>query len=143
MSQDHYRKLERMYASARINRYFEPTLEVSEGKAVLTIPVRQDFYHSAGAIHGSVYFKAMDDSAFFAANSLVPDVFVLTSSFTTYILRPVTAGVLTATGTVVNRSKSLLLAESVVTDSEGKVVARGSGTFMPSRIALTAEIGYA
>jgi uncharacterized protein (TIGR00369 family) len=140
---DHFGKLQRMYATAPINRFYEPRLEVSDGQAIVSIVVKPEFFHSAGAIHGSVYFKALDDSAFFAANSLVTDVFVLTSSFTSYILRPVTSGVLKATGTVVNRSRSLLLAESVVQDSEGKIVARGSGTFMPSRIALDAEIGYA
>jgi acyl-coenzyme A thioesterase PaaI-like protein len=36
-------------------------------------------HHSIHAVHGSVYFKALDDAAFFAVNSLVEDVFVLTA----------------------------------------------------------------
>ena len=142
MSEEHYRKLEHMYASAPINRYFAPELDVAEGRATLCIAVRPDFFHAAGAIHGSVYFKALDDSAFFAANSLVTDVFVLTVSFTTYIVRPVSQGTLLATGSVVHRSRLLVLAESVIVDAEGRQVARGNGTFMPSRIALSEDIGY-
>ena len=142
MSEEHYRKLENMYASAPINRYFAPELRVAEGKATLSMAVRPDFFHAAGAIHGSVYFKALDDSAFFAANSLVTDVFVLTVSFTTYIVRPVSQGTLLATGSVVHRSRSLVVAESVILDAEGRQVARGNGTFMPSRIALNEDIGY-
>lgn len=142
MSEEHYRKLENMYASAPINRYFAPQLTVTDGKATLSMAVRPDFFHAAGAIHGSVYFKALDDSAFFAANSQVTDVFVLTVSFTTYIVRPVSQGTLLATGSVVHRSRSLIVAESVIVDADGRQVARGNGTFMPSRIALHEDIGY-
>src|SRR4051812_23261804 len=82
---DHYRRLERMYAVAPINRFFEPVLHVTEGRAEISVPVKPEFFHAARAIHGSVYFKALDDAAFFAANSLVTDVFVLTVSFNLHI----------------------------------------------------------
>jgi uncharacterized protein (TIGR00369 family) len=141
-SDEHFRKLERMYATAPINGYFAPVLHVAEGAAKLTMPVKPGFFHAANAIHGTVYFKALDDSAFFAANSLVDDVFVLTVSFNVFITRPVSGGELRAAGTVVHRSRNLILADSVVHDSEGRQVARGSGAFMRSQIALTEEIGY-
>jgi len=141
--EEHYRRLERLYAAAPINRYYEPSLRVREANAELTIPIKADFFHAAGAVHGSVYFKALDDSAFFAANSLVFDVFVLTASFNVYFTRPVSEGELRATGTVVHRSRNLIVAESVVLDSKGRPVGRGSGSFMRSQIALTAGIGYA
>jgi hypothetical protein len=35
--------------------------------------VRPDFFHAAHAVHGSVYFKALDDAAFFAVASLVQE----------------------------------------------------------------------
>lgn len=140
--EEHYRRLERMYAAAPINRYYEPVLRISEAKAELAIPVKPDFFHAAGAVHGSVYFKALDDAAFFAANSLVLDVFVLTATFNVYLTRPISSGELRATGTVVHRSPNLIVADSVAVDSDGRQVGRGSGTFMRSRIALTPEIGY-
>ena len=140
--EEHFRRLERMYAAAPINRYYEPVLRIAEARAELTIPVKPDFFHAAGAVHGSVYFKALDDSAFFAANSLVRDVFVLTVTFSVYFTRPVSEGELRATGTVVHRSINLIVAESVVLDSSGRQIARGSGTFMRSRIPLSPEIGY-
>ncbi|HET7453455.1 MAG TPA: PaaI family thioesterase [Thermoanaerobaculia bacterium] len=140
--EEHYRRLERMYAAAPINRFYEPVLRISEGKAELTIPVKPDFFHAANAVHGSVYFKALDDAAFFAANSLVFDVFVLTASFNVYLTRPVSEGELRAAGTVVHRSRNLVVAEAMLTDASNRQIARGSGTFMPSRIALTPGIGY-
>jgi uncharacterized protein (TIGR00369 family) len=138
----HYQRLERMYRSAPINRYFQPELKVGDGTAEIVIAVREDFFHAANAIHGSVYFKALDDAAFFAANSLVSDVFVLTVSFNIYLTRPVSSGTLRAVGKVVHRSKALILADAELTTEDGKSAGRGNGTFMPSKIALSPDIGY-
>ena len=104
--------------------------------------MREDFHHAGGAIHGAVYFKALDDATFFAVQSLVTDCFVLTSSFQLYFLRPVSDGEVLARGQVVSRSKRLYVAEGVLFDSRGKEVARGSGTFMPSSLQLGPELGY-
>ena len=142
MPETHFRKLENMYLSAPTNAYYRPTIHITEGRSEISIAVRPDFFHAANAVHGSVYFKLMDDAAFFAANSLVDDVFVLTTSFTIYLTRPVTEGTMTGIGTVVNRSRRLLIAEAQVLTADGTVVARGSGTFMPSRVPLSPEIGY-
>lgn len=139
---EHYRRLERMYLSAPINAIFSPTIHISEGRTDIVIPVKRDFHHAANAVHGAVYFKALDDASFFAANSLVRDVFVLTVTYTVYLTRPISEGEMRATGKVVHRSKNLILAEAEVLDAAGRQIARGSGSFMQSRIPLTAEIGY-
>jgi uncharacterized protein (TIGR00369 family) len=140
--EDHWRKLERMYSVAPVNRFYEPVLTVSEDRAEIVMEVRPDFFHAAGAVHGSVYFKMLDDSAFFAANSMVDDVFLLTVSFHVDLIRPVTAGRLKAVGTVVHRARQMVLADAVLTVEGGRSVARGSGSFLKSRITLTPEIGY-
>lgn len=140
---EHFRKLERMYhQAAHINLFFRPTLHVSQGAAEILMPVRPEFFHAAHAVHGSVYFKALDDAAFFAVNSLVTDVFVLTASFNIYLLRPVTGGVLRAVGRIVHRSRSHFLAEAELFDGEERQVARGSGSFVRSNIALSPDVGY-
>jgi acyl-coenzyme A thioesterase PaaI-like protein len=46
-----------------------------------------------------------------------------------------------ATGRVVHQTKRLFLAECVVS-VEGKIVARGSGSFMRSATRLDGQIGY-
>jgi len=142
MAEEHYRKLERMYASAPINEYFRPVLTVSEGAAEVVIPVKRDFFHAAHAVHGSVYFKALDDAAFFAVNSLVPDVFVLTVTYNVYLTRPISEGTLRASGRVVHRSRQLFLAEAELVDDQGRQIGRGSGSFMKSAIALDESVGY-
>jgi uncharacterized protein (TIGR00369 family) len=141
-NEEHYRKLERMYASAPINAFFQPVMRVSEGHTVITTTVRRDFFHAANAVHGAFYFKMLDDAAFFAVNSLVADVFVLTVSLNAYLVRPVSEGEVKAVGRVVHRSRRLYVAESQLTDSAGREIARGSGTFVPSDIPLSPEIGY-
>ena len=140
---EHFRRLERMYHGAPINRFYQPVLRVSHGVAELDVRVRPEFFHAAQAIHGSVYFKSLDDAASFAVNSLVTDVFVLTASFTIYLTRPVTTGTLHAVGRVVHQSRSLFLGEAELHDDEQRLVARGNGSFMRSATLLTTVAGYA
>ncbi len=140
--EQHYRRLERMYLAAPVNAHYAPAMHISEGCAEVTIPVRPDFFHAADAVHGAVYFKLLDDAAFFAANSLVDDVFLLTVSFNVYFTRPVSSGEMKATGRVVHHSRRLFIAESEVLDSNGRQLGRGSGSFMQSAIALSSVPGY-
>jgi len=139
---DHYRKLERMYHSAPANSYFDPTLRVTEARAEVTIPIREAFLHSAGAVHGSVCFKALDDASFFAVQSLVKDRFIVTASFTIDLLRPVSKGTLHAVGRVVERTPKRFLTEAELVDDTGRAVARGKGAFAHSRLALGPGVGY-
>jgi acyl-coenzyme A thioesterase PaaI-like protein len=53
-----------------------------------------------------LYFKLLDDAAFFAVNSVVRDVFVLTVSFNIYLTRPVSAGELKASGRAAHGASS-------------------------------------
>jgi uncharacterized protein (TIGR00369 family) len=143
MERRHFETLVAMYDRAPVNKWFRPALRIpEEGRAEIEMAVREDFHHAARAIHGAVYFKALDDATFFAVQSVVTDFFVVTSSFQLYFLRPVSEGHLLARGQVVSRSKRLYIAEGVLFDSRGKEVARGSGTFMPSSIQLGPELGY-
>jgi len=141
-NETHYRKLEHLYALAPVTGWYGASIRVSDGQAEVSIPVRSEFYHAAGAVHGSVYFRALDDAAFFAANSRVTDVLVLTVSFTVHFTAPVREGALRALGQVVHEAGRLLVAESEMRDDAGRLLAKGSGTFTRSRIALTEEIGY-
>lgn len=141
---NHFRKLERMYLSAPVNSqlYKGITLSISNKKAELTLKVEPKFFHAANAIHGSVYFKMLDDAAFFAVNSMVQDVFVYTVSFNVQLLRPVVGGIIKSAGELKFKSGNLFIADSSLFDENGKLAGRGSGSFMKSKIALTEEIGY-
>lgn len=138
----HYTALENMYLAAPINQIYQPKITISEAQAEIIIDINEKYFHAAGAVHGSVYFKMLDDAAFFAANSLEPDVFVLTTSFTTYLTRPVSEGQLRSVGKVVSQNKSQFIAESVVYDSQEREIGRGNGIFVKSRMPLVDAMGY-
>ncbi|MDG2088117.1 MAG: PaaI family thioesterase [Arenicellaceae bacterium] len=139
----HFKALENMYAAAPINEIYKPSMAVSEGAVEIEIELSEKFHHSAGAIHGSVYFKMLDDAAFFAANSYEQEFFVLTTSFTTYLTKPVSEGKLKAAGKVVNKNKTQFIAESIVYDSGGIEIGRGNGVFVRSKMPLSQAKGYA
>ena len=111
-------------------------------KATISITLFDQYFHALNAVHGSVYFKLLDDSAFFAVNSIVEDAFVLTTSFTSNLVRPVSSGKIKAVGKVRFESKNLFMAESTLYDEKGNEITFGSGSFVKSKIKLSEEIGY-
>ena len=143
-AQQHYRALERLYASAPVNAKFASVLHIpAEGRSRLTFTVTPEDYHAAGAAHGTIYFKMLDDAAFYAANSLVTDRFLLTTGFNLFFTKPVRAGTVTAEGHRVSGRRRVFVAEARLVDAEGEEIGRGTGTFMKSRIPLSGLPGYA
>lgn len=140
----HWRALEGLYASAPVNRLFESRLEVlGEGQARIVFDVTPEVFHAAGAAHGTIYFKMLDDAAFYAANTLVTDRFLLTTSFNLHFTRPIHGGKVIAEGRWLSGRRRVLVAEARLLDEEGEEVGRGTGTFQRSRIALSSLAGYA
>lgn len=142
-NEGHYQSLENMYAAAPINELYKPIMSVTQGEATIEIDLSEQYHHSGGAVHGSIYFKMLDDAAFFASNSYEKDVFVLTSAFTTYLTRPVVSGKLKAIGKVVSKSRTQFIAEAIVYDERGREVGRGNGVFVRSKMLLKDAKGYA
>ena len=140
----HWRALENLYASAPINRLFESRLEITgEGLSRIRFTVDPRHYHAAGAAHGTIYFKMLDDAAFYAANTLVTDRFLLTTSFNLHFSRPIRAGEVIAEGRWISGRRRVLVAEARLIDDEEEEIGRGTGTFMRSHMALSGLPGYA
>ena len=131
-----------MYAKAPINVFYQPKMIVEEGQTVINMTITDQMHHSARGVHGSVYFKLLDDAAFFAANSIEFDVFVLTSDFHIRLLRPVSKGILTATGQVIHAGRKNILAHSELHDENGRLIGCGQGSFSRSKIPLHPDCGY-
>jgi len=140
----HFRALERLYAAAPINALFESALEITErGTARIRFLVGESHYHAAGAAHGTSYFKMLDDAAFYAANSLVTDRFLLTTQFNLLLTRPMRAGPVVAEGRWISGRRRVFVADARLLAADGEEVARGTGTFMRSQIPLGGLPGYA
>jgi len=139
----HFRALERLYESAPVNALFDSRLEIiATGHARIRFAVTPATYHAAGAAHGTIYFKMLDDAAFYAANTLATDRFLLTTSFNLHFTKPVREGEVVAEGRWVSGRKRVFVAESRLVDEEGEEIGRGTGTFMRSRISLSSLPGY-
>ena len=142
-AQLHYRALERLYASAPVNALFASRLEITgEGRSRIEFEVTREMFHAAGAAHGTIYFKMLDDAAFYAANSLTTDRFLLTTSFNLHFTQPVREGAVVAEGRWISGRKRVFVAEARLVDAHGEEIGRGTGTFMRSRIALSSLPGY-
>ncbi len=140
----HFRALESLYAAAPINQLFDSSLEIAEpGLARIRFTIDERYFHAGGAAHGTSYFKMLDDAAFYACNSLVTDRFLLTTQFNLLFTRPLGEGPVTAEGRWISGRRRVFVADARLIDEEGEEVARGTGTFMRSRIALASLPGYA
>ena len=139
----HYRALESLYASAPINALFPSHLTITgAGMARIDFEIDERMFHAAGAAHGTIYFKMLDDAAFYAANSLVTDRFLLTTGFNLHFTAPIRSGPMVAEGRWISGKRRVFIAESRLMNSEGEEIGRGVGTFMRSQIALSGLPGY-
>lgn len=139
----HYRALESLYAAAPINGLFDSRLEIpASGQARIHFTIGERHFHAGGAAHGTSYFKMLDDAAFYAANSLVTDRFLLTTAFNLLFTRPLGSGPVIAEGRWVSGQRRVFVAEARLIDATGEEAARGTGTFMKSRIPLAGLPGY-
>ena len=141
--QAHLRALEALYASAPVNQLFESTLILPEaGKSEIQFTVGNEAFHAAGAAHGTLYFKMLDDAAFYAANGFVSDRFLLTTAFNLHFTKPMRSGEARAEGRWISGKRRVFVAEARIVDADGEECARGTGTFMRSHIALSGLDGY-
>lgn len=141
--ESHFRALESLYSEAPINQLFPSRLVISgAGEAQINFDVLPSYFHAAGAMHGTAYFKMLDDAAFYAANSLVTDRFLLTTAFNLLFTRPIKSGPIVAYGRWISGRRRVFVADARLVDSTGEEVARGTGTFMRSKFALSGLPGY-
>ncbi|MDX5421024.1 MAG: PaaI family thioesterase [Hymenobacteraceae bacterium] len=142
--EEHYQRLERLYHRAKVQELFNgSSISVNHSRAEITLPVQEKYFHGANAIHGAVYFKLLDDAAYFAVASVVRDVFIVTSSFQLNLIRPVASGTLKAVGSLRSQGKNLYVAEATLYNERGKEVAFGTGQFMRTTQPLEQLPGYA
>ncbi len=139
----HFRALESLYRSAPINALFRSRIEIADpGLARIRFEVDPDSFHAAGAAHGTLYFKMMDDAAFYACNSLVSDRFLLTTAFNLVFTRPLRGGEVVAEGRWISGKRRVFVGEARLLGPDGEEAARGTGTFMRSHIPLSSLEGY-
>lgn len=137
MDKEHFTLLQNIYLKAPIqNLYPHTTIAIKEKEASINMPINSNHLHAAKGMHGSVYFRLLDDAAFFAANSIEVKYFVLTASFMVKFIKPVATGILTAKGIVTELNHSKIFTTSSLYNEENELIALGEGIFIRSKIEL-------
>jgi len=141
---DHYQRLERLFQEAPLNQgiFAGSVMKVSESKAVYELAIDRKYFHAANAMHGAIYFKLLDDAAYFAAASTETEFFILTKSYEIKFIRPVEEDNLRAEGEVLEQGERETKARSVIYNSKGKKVAEGVGVFVKGPKRLSDLAGY-
>lgn len=140
---EHFNRLLKMYAAAPIHDFYEGIgLELEDGKAVINLHIDERYFHAAMSAHGSVYFKLLDDAAYFACQSVVEDFFIVTTSFSINLLRPISEGKITAVGELDFESRQMFTASSKLYDEKGRLCGTGQGQFLKSALAISTVDGY-
>jgi uncharacterized protein (TIGR00369 family) len=87
--------------------------------------------HGRGMVHGGVYLALLDTAMARAArDGLDPAVLTPTIELKAAFLRAAGPGLLRARGWVVRRARRAIFTEGDVTDADGRVLSKGSATFL-------------
>jgi uncharacterized protein (TIGR00369 family) len=106
-------------------------VQFGDGSAALKMNVDRRFHNPMGTLHGGIMTDLADACMGIATMStLGEDETFTTLELKMNFIRPVYEDELTAEAKVLHRGKKVVLVESVVKNSEGKDVARGTATQM-------------
>ena len=102
--------------------------EVEPGRSVISIDVEEVHLNGAGTLHGGVYASLIDNAMGLSVLALV-GVRTATREMNVHFLGAVSEGRITCQSEVVHRTRRTATAEAKVRDSEGNLVAMGTGAF--------------
>ena len=106
-------------------------MKFSEGKATLAMAVGRKFHNPMGTLHGGIMTDLADAAMGIATISTLSESEIFTTlELKMNFLRPVRSGRIIAEGTVLYRGGTIALAEAVVRDGKGEMVAKGVATQM-------------
>src|ERR671921_1482536 len=100
-------------------------MEVEKGSVTVFLDPQEFHYNPLGSVHGGVLSTLLDTAAACSVHSTLPAGVGYTSlDLTVKFLRPVTmdSGRLTCRGEVLQRGRRTALAESRLTDAQGKLL---------------------
>lgn len=112
-------------------------MTISNGTADLTMSLGTEYEQALGSVHGMIFFKVVDETAFYAAQSLVPDVWLTTASVHMNITGPLSSGsTVAAHAQVLHQTRSSFIVESRVTNAAGDLVAQATVTMVRTKQPL-------
>jgi acyl-coenzyme A thioesterase PaaI-like protein len=136
INEQHLNRLRRLVSDAPSSLYGTEDIGVWAGQARIQFQTEDEDCDAAGTVDRALYFKLLNDAAALAAGSLVDEHFVTCESFDMYVMRSVAEGELVALAQVVTARDSLFTVEAVLTDENGRKLARAHGVFTRSTVSL-------
>ena len=108
--------------------------EAIGGRSTLVLDLKPELMNTRGAMHGGVVMTMLDVCMAQAARSMVrhhgeTDHGVMTIELKSTFMRGNTGNRVIARGHCVHRTPSLCFCEGEVVEEDGRILARGSGTF--------------
>jgi uncharacterized protein (TIGR00369 family) len=106
-------------------------MDVTEGSVTVRLQPQEFHYNPLGTVHGGMLSTLLDTAAACSVHSTLPAGVGYTSlDLTVKFLRAVTvgSGMLTTTGSVLQRGRRTALAEARMTDAAGRLVAHATSS---------------
>jgi uncharacterized protein (TIGR00369 family) len=115
------------------NKLFEragfKVVKVRDGYAEITFPISEDVKRRGNIVHGGIIMFAMDNTGGLAVMTRNDGNDQVTIELKANFLEPLIKGPFRAVGKVVRSGRNIAVAEMEVFDSEGKLCAKGMGTW--------------
>ncbi|TWD89609.1 acyl-CoA thioesterase [Neobacillus bataviensis] len=103
--------------------------DISEGFAILSLPIRDDLLQSGKVVHGGVLSVLMDSVIGTAVRSVLEtDEYSVTAEMNINYFRPAIKGKIFAEGKLMNKGKNLIVGVGDIKDEEGRLLATGRAT---------------
>ena len=105
--------------------------ELKDGYARFTMPIRDVFIQGDGVVQGGLIVAMADETMAHAAMTLLqPHEGIVTIELKNNFIAPALRGRLSAEATIFKKGRSIIVGDCVVTDGEGRLIARSSATFL-------------
>ena len=104
-------------------------LKVGRGRAELSFPFGRAIARRGNMVHGGIIMYTLDNVCGIAVMTVNPGVDQLTMELKINFLEPLRRGPFRASGKVVRAGKTVAVAEGEVRDAEGRLCAKGMGTW--------------
>ena len=136
MNKKHFKNIINVYSNAPINQLFKPKMKVSLGQCEIEMKISKNFHHSANSFLGSIYFKMLDDAAYFASQTHEKEFFLYTVNFEVNFIKTVSKEVIISKGKLLKKSSNKLISKAMLYGCNGEEIGYGKGIFVKSNILL-------
>jgi uncharacterized protein (TIGR00369 family) len=104
---------------------------IGSGRAEIQLKVRTRLTQSAGFAHGGIAAALIDSAVGLALCTMLhPQEHITTVELNVNYVAPAQLGVLKARGKIIHKEKRIAVGDAEVTDERGKLVSKGSATYI-------------